>query len=722
MTELIHRMVVLAMACLVGGSVIAATGHRRRPQALSPSSTPIDRQALVARHRIVLRAPDVKAALSVGNGSLAFTADVTGLQTYPEAYEATAPLATLSTWGWHSDPNLQGHRLDDTMARYRVGGRDVPYADAEDRDGRAFPAATWLRANPHRLDLGRFGLVITRRDGSPAPLDSLTAVEQSLDLWTGTLTSRFTVEGTEVRVLTTVHPTRDAIATRITSPLLRTGQVRILVAFPYPAGTWDKTRDWTRPNAHHTGATIAADHALFARTIDDTRYQAALGWTQGVLSATAPHTYVLTGREDSLDCTLQFTRDAAIRATDIADVDTSLSDAATDWQGFWSSGGAVDLSGSTDARWRELERRIVLSQFLTRLHGTGPMPPQETGLVTNSWFGKAHLEMYWWHTAHFALWDRSPLLERSFDWYRGVLPRARATAQSQGYAGARWPKMVGPDGRESPSGVGTYLLWQQPHPIYLAELLWREAHSRTVLERYAPIVFESAAFMASFATADAAGRFHLPPPLIPAQETYGRMKASVSDPTFELAYWRWALGVAQLWRERLGLPREPAWDRVRNGLVAPTIRDGRYAAIAIAPFTTPTDHPSMLMAYGFLPATDGIDIATMTRTYEWVRANWDWATTWGWDYPALAMTATRLGRPADAIDALLLDVPKNRWVASGHNPQRQNLPVYLPANGGLLAAVAMMAAGWDGAPARPAPGFPDDGTWRVRVERVRPLP
>ena len=41
------------------------------------AQAPIDRQALIARHRIVLRAPDVRAPLSVGNGSIVFTADVT---------------------------------------------------------------------------------------------------------------------------------------------------------------------------------------------------------------------------------------------------------------------------------------------------------------------------------------------------------------------------------------------------------------------------------------------------------------------------------------------------------------------------------------------------------------------------------------------------------------------------------------------------------------------
>jgi hypothetical protein len=685
------------------------------------AQAPIDRQALVARHRIVLRAADPRTPLSIGNGSMAFTADVTGLQSYPDFYESATPLSTLSTWAWHSVPNPQNHRLEDARATHRVGSREVPYVDVEDRAGRPLPAAAWLRANPHRLDLGRVGLLLTRADGAIVPLDALTDIEQSLDLWTGTLSSRFSVDGVPVRVETVMHPGSDVLAVRVTSALVRAGRARLVVAFPYPSGTWDKTRDWTRPDAHTTTVTIAGNRATFTRTLDQTRYHATMQWhTRARLVSNAPHAFVLTGHTDTLDVSLLYT--PAPSSASLPDLAAAMHASAIDWRRFWTTGGAVDLSLSRDSRWRELERRIVVSQFLTRLHGTGPMPPQETGLVTNSWFGKAHLEMHWWHGAHFALWSRAASLARTLDWYREIVPMARATAVAQGYEGVRWPKMVGPDGRESPSNVGTYLIWQQPHPIYLAELLWRDRPGREVLDRYAAVVFESAAFMASIATEGADGRLHLSPPLIPAQETYGRLKATVQDPTFELAYWRWALGIAQEWRVRLGLRREPAWDRVRERLAMPTVRDGRYAAIGVEPFTTPTDHPSMLMAYGFLPATDGIDRETMARTYDWVRANWDWPSTWGWDYPMLAMTATRLGRPADAIDALLLDVPKNHWLANGHNPQRANLPVYLPSNGGLLAAIAMMAGGWDSAPARPAPGFPADGTWTVRVEHIRPLP
>lgn len=48
----------------------------------------------------------------------------------------------------------------------------------------------------------------------------------------------------------------------------------------------------------------------------------------------------------------------------------------------------------------------------------------------------------------------------------------------------------------------------------------------------------------------------------------------------------------------------------------------------------------------------------------------------------------------------------------------EDLPAHLPANGGLLIATALMAAGWDGS--ADAPGFPDG--FVVRHEGIAPLP
>jgi protein-glucosylgalactosylhydroxylysine glucosidase len=88
----------------------------------------------------------------------------------------------------------------------------------------------------------------------------------------------------------------------------------------------------------------------------------------------------------------------------------------------------------------------------------------------------------------------------------------------------------------------------------------------------------------------------------------------------------------------------------------------------------------------------------------------------------VAMSAARLGHADKAVDALLMDTPKNHFSPNGHNYQRPNLTIYLPGNGALLYAAAFMAAGWDGAPNRPAPGFPDNGQWVVRSEGLKTAP
>jgi len=97
---------------------------------------------------------------------------------------------------------------------------------------------------------------------------------------------------------------------------------------------------------------------------------------------------------------------------------------------------------------------------------------------------------------------------------------------------------------------------------------------------------------------------------------------------------------------------------------------------------------------------------------------WDWKKTWGWDFPWMAMAAARVGEPQMAVDALLLEsADKNSYDIRGLNGGW-----YLPGNGGLLYAVAMMAAGWDGGPTGHAPGFPADGTWTVKWEGLKKAP
>jgi hypothetical protein len=683
----------------------------------------IDRFALATRHNITLTKPDPLTPLSVGNGEFAFTADITGLQTFPAYYERGMPLGTLSQWGWHSLPNPQSYRLADVLEDYEIAGRKVPYASGRGRSGGYSPAADWLRANPHRLDLGRIGLRLTKSDGSAAAIEDLANTSQTLDLWTGLLRSRFDLEGQSVQVLTICHPTRDTLAVRIESPLLAQGRLAVSLAFPYGSADWRVAGDWSHPDRHVTQMRVEDHQAEFTRILDANGYHVRVGWSQGGrIGMKAQHQYEITsGDGRPLEIVFAF---APTKMTEPVPSFAAVRTAATEhWKEFWMSGGAIDFSACTDPRAAELERRVVLSQYLTAIHCAGHCPPQETGLVHNSWYGKFHLEMHWWHAVHFASWGRLPLLERSLPWYESILPQAKATAALQGYRGARWPKMTSLDGRESPSEVGVFLIWQQPHPIYYAELCYRARPSKQALEQYRSIVFETAEFMASYPVWDEAGqRYVLGPALIPAQESYGSTRARNLNPTFELAYWRWALEIAQEWRERLSLEREPAWDRVLQRLSKPAIREGVYTGIETPPYTITRDHPSMVAAYGFVPATPLIDPNVMRRTLDQVLRTWDWPSTWGWDYPMLAMTAARVGEPQKAVDALFLESPKNRYLANGHNYQSSRLPLYLPGNGGLLAAVAMMAAGWDGCPDRATPGFPNNGKWRVRWEGLLRMP
>jgi hypothetical protein len=720
-----ERVVVLTFddAVRSHATVIAMRDLDKYVKTPVPSDSRIDRRALVGRHNVTITEPDPLTPLSVGNGEFAFTADITGLQTFPEYYQAGMPLGTQSQWGWHTIPAGRQYALSEVLEDYEVWGRNVPYAcDGKSPKGYS-PAATWLRSNPHRIDLGRISLHLLKTDGSPAKIGDLVDTSQTLDLWSGILDSRFTFDSHPVTVRTVCHPDHDILAVKVISPLIEKGRLTVSLAFPYGSSGWRDSADWSSPNSHTTLARIGNGKADFIRKLDSDGYLVRLlSPTGGEITALSQHEYEIGhGNSNTLEIVFGFS--SVKKDEDMPDFDAVKTAVENHWRDFWSNGGAIDFSGCTDSRAFELERRVVLSQYLTAINCSGSYPPQETGLVGNSWYGKFHIEMHWWHGVGFALWDRLDLLEKSLPWYQSILPAAGATARNQGYKGARWPKMTSPDGRESPSNVGVFLIWQQPHPIYYAELCCRKHKDRQTLEKYKDIVFETAEFMASYAAWDNAGqRYVLGPAMIPAQESYGQYRRQNLNPAFELAYWYWGLSTAQQWRQRLGMERNRQWDEVMSKLARPNVREGVYTAVETAPYTIYRDHPSMAAAYGFLPRTPLVEPDIMSRTFADILDKWDWQSTWGWDYPMLAMTAARLGEPEKAVDALFIESPKNRYLANGHNYQSARLPLYLPGNGGLLSAVAMMATGWDGCPDHPAPGFPDDGKWNIRYERLEPMP
>jgi hypothetical protein len=192
---------------------------------------------------------------------------------------------------------------------------------------------------------------------------------------------------------------------------------------------------------------------------------------------------------------------------------------------------------------------------------------------------------------------------------------------------------------------------------------------------------------------------------------------------FELGYWRVGLEMAQQWRLRLGLSRDEHWDAVMSHLAPLPVLNGLYVYAFDRPDTfvkRMVDHLDIIGIAGMLPPFPGLDPAIARRTVKEVAGNWQWERLWGWDFPWLAMAAARVGEPQLAIEALLNPAKKNHFDEMGLCIGGTG--VYLPSNGGLLYAVAMMAAGWDGAPNRHAPGFPDDGSWTVRWEDLKKAP
>lgn len=685
----------------------------------------IDRHALVTRHNPHLTAIDPWAPLSVGNGEFAFTADVTGLQTFTAYYlQHGITTETEARWLWHENANPNGYKLSDANRLFTAYGKTLGYPTKQ-----SGPAGEWLRQNPHVLPLPQLALDLERENGAALTPDDVRQIDQTLDLWSGVVTSRYTVDGAPVTVKVACAPHRDVLAVCIESALVAAGKLGVRLAIPRGDDVRVKNNpplDWSEPESHTTTVLAQTERTMTLEHVRDAaRYTVALASprTWKIVPA-GPHTFrIRASAGDKLEFTIAFAPGAAEPAPSI---DAVFAASAAHWPEFWQSGGAIDFSGSKDGRATELERRVVLSQYLAAIQLAADFPPQESGLTLSTWYGKHHTEMIWWHAAHFALWGRDALLEKSLDWFARSLPMARALAQSRGLRGARWPKMIGPDGRESPGG-NPLIVWNQPHPIHLAELLYRNEPTPALLARYRALVLDTADCMASMLHWDDARHcYNLGPPLWIAQEIYDQ--ATSMNPCYELSYWSRGLQIAQQWRERLGLPRDAEWDRMIK-LIAPLPqKDGKYVALESTPDTWDNkesrhDHPSFLMALGQLPG-DGVDRATMARTLDAVLATWDWeAKIWGWDYPMIAMTAARLGEPQKAVDVLLKsDSPNNFYTANGHCRQRDDLPIYLPGNGALLSAVAMMAAGWDGAPTHDAPGFPHDGSWTVRSEGLHPLP
>ncbi|KAK6197733.1 hypothetical protein LQW54_010637 [Pestalotiopsis sp. IQ-011] len=691
--------------------------------ARNKNGTKIDRRKVVQRFNPRRNASSASTPLQVGNGNFAFGGDVTGLQTFQ-------PYGALSTWGWHnfSLPTTPGQTSmqDFTGLDWWTHGRLVNYDQPNPAEA---DISNWLIQNPQRVNLGRVGLSF---GGEVVTEDMLENKSQTLDLWTGSICSTFSYRGQQVKVETWSDSQSDTVGISIESSLLsEDGALGVFFDFPLPTrnkfdapfvGVFNATAN------HTTAMTAGQRNASIRHDMDDTTYFTSIRWEQDAEisgPANGTHRYLLTPNSGSgkVQLSVTYSPEPALEVPSASEIkDSSLSW----WEEYWTTGAFIDLTSSSSPNATELQRITILSQYLVAVNSASSNPPQESGLVNNGWYGKFHLEMVLWHSLHFARWNQWSLIRRSLpDTYQRFLPSSIARAAAQGYAGARWGKMTDPTGRSAPGEINSLLIWQQPHPMYFAELEYRgaEDEAAAVLKSWDEVLTATADFMASYAWWNAsAGAYDLGPPLYPVSENTS--PNATANPAFELAYWRFGLDVAIRWKQRQGLGAPGDWVRVRDRLAPlPLTPEGDTFAVyeGIPDMwgnnTTVQDHPAMAGIYGLLPPPSSgppLNMTIVQNTHDKIAELWDIGDCWGWDFPMLAMNSLRLGHVDQAVAYLLH--PLFEFDDAGYpiGGVRVATP-YFPASGGFLLAIAMIAGGWDGSEGSHFPG-----EWDARVEGFTP--
>jgi hypothetical protein len=331
------------------------------------------------------------------------------------------PWAIMTTWGMKNDSLPQGKTQED-VENYRGiswlnHGRPVQY----DFGGNDPAIEQWLTANPNRVNLANIALVYYDTNLNEVILkpETLSDAKQTLDLWSGTLTSHFTINGGAVTVVTQSSMESDTVALSISSSLVSQNRLALRLDFPWNdgsqkfeapyVGTFSLTQNHT--TALQVGIPSSNINARISHIMDNTTFYSSLIWGRHPLNISRDsgdaHRYTVRLDQtvampgEMLSLTVTFTDSIVSRVPAVSEV---LSSSTQGWKDYWSSGGFVDLTDTEDTRAEELQRRIILSQYLLRVNEAGDTPPQEVSMsaflqaynlsaasvrLSEQWLGKA---------------------------------------------------------------------------------------------------------------------------------------------------------------------------------------------------------------------------------------------------------------------------------------------------------------------------------------------
>ncbi|KAJ0279593.1 hypothetical protein CBS470a_009205 [Colletotrichum nupharicola] len=581
----------------------------------------IHRQRIVSQFNVVRTGliDNETTPLQVGNGNFAFNVDNTGMQTF-------LPFNTLSSWAWHNDSlPTNGEKLSDYTGVPRLThGRNVSY-DIPDPN---LPAVSqWLIGNPNRINLGRIGL---KYKGATLSAEKITDPRQELELWSGTITSTFRVDGEAVKLITQGDFDTDAVTFQIESKLVAAGDLKVELDFPYPpihstkykyevfAGVYDFPLNHTTRIVNSCGR---PDLAHIYHELQETSYYVNLRWASNSslqLSRDEPegsdkitaHRYTLASNSSA--SSVIFTAHFSPNRQDPEIPSTVQERNRAGWHEYWSEGGFVDLTLSSNPNATELQRRIILSQYHVRVNSAASgQSPQESGLMNNGWY----------------------------------------------------------------------------------ELAYQSSPTDETLKRWDEVVTAAADYMASYAWFnETSGHYDLGPPSYGVTEN--TPPAETLNLAYEIAYWRYGLDTAREWKKRLGQNVPDKWTTVAEKLATPPQIDGLcavYEGLNSSWWDDPAlngDPRSLIMMQGVLPDTPAVDPEVALRTADKVWEVWTDQKIRGWGRPVLAINSARIGNPERAIYHL---TAYSYWTfddagfavrgGDGGTP-----PPFMPGNAGFLYA------------------------------------
>lgn len=573
---------------------------------------------------------DSKNPVTIGNGDFAITLDQTGTQSLYEIYK-DIPLSTMSNKNWFYKDKK------DIKPSY-VDGKAYMLFNL-DND----PNYQINRQYPFKYS---FMQILLYDNDKLIDINNIKDVKQELDLYKGIVTSSFNYKEKINKTISFIYQDHDEFNFK-----LQSDNLNLALKFNYPSYTKNGYRLDILPNVlvKEDRITLLYDdkNSLSFKLKSSSNYQIV------------ENTLIFDDNNVSFSLALDEIKEGKLLDE------------------FWKCDNGIIIDNE------ELVKKMVLSKYLLHVNSTGIYPPQESGLTYNCWNSKFHLEMHLIHSLWNIYNNHVGDLVKSFDYYLSIMPSSLKRASLNGYKGLRFPKMTGPDGKDSPSNIGPLLIWQAPHILFMLQEIYYLYNKENIIKKYEPLISGTIDFMISFLTLKDS-KYQMLDPLLEACESIPLDRCQ--NPSFELEYWRYTL------------ERQPKIDTVLYGhqrydylditskIITPKEDDGIYLKTygVIDKYDLYKDHPTEGFLMSFFKSKI-VDKEKMVKTIDYILKNMDLSSYWGWDFPFLGLSLLNCGEIEKSIEVTQLNTINNQYLYNGYNTSpRDDLKAYLPGNGAFL--------------------------------------